>query len=180
MKNILLVFFIFLCCRIKSAEKIKFIGEDIRIFIDSNVVSVFGSYFFRNDSNQEVLAKIFYPFPIDQYHCYPESIFVEEFVYLKNDSGIDLIMRFKAIGIDTLKIFYRQKLKRNQARYILTTTKNWKIPLQRANFIIDMPDNLKRIKFSYRPDSVHYQGMRKSYYITKKDFMPKQDLIIRW
>lgn len=180
MRKVLLAVLIFICCQPKSFNKIKFIGEDIRISIDTNVISVLGSYYFRNDSNQELLAKIFYPFPIDEYHCYPELISVKNFTYIKNDSGIDLIIKFKSSGIETLNIYYQQKLKSNRARYILTTTQHWKMPLQRANFIIDVPNNLEGLKFSYQPDSVRYQDKRKSYYITKKDFMPKQDLIISW
>ncbi|MCX7784619.1 MAG: hypothetical protein N2201_00065 [candidate division WOR-3 bacterium] len=89
-------------------------------------------------------------------------------------------MDFRPQTIETLKVFYQQALKGNQCRYILVTTKYWRIPLEQANFIIDVAENLKDVQFSYLPDSVIHQNNRRYYYLSKKNFMPKKDLTVKW
>jgi hypothetical protein len=148
--------------------------------IDSGKVCIEATYYFKNASNELMSALIFYPFPIDEYHYYPDSVLVFGLDYTKNDSGINFIMKFKPNGMETLQVFYNQKLKDNQARYIVTTTKNWKNPLKEARFIIDLPEDLNNSRFSYKPDSVIKINNRSYYYITKKNFMPDMDIIVTW
>jgi len=150
------------------------------MLVDSGKVSISADYYFKNPSNQTKSALIFYPFPIDEYHYYPDSILVLGLDYTKNDSGVNFIMRFKPNAGDTLKVFYRQKLKDNQARYILTTTKQWQRPLKQAKFIIDVLENFTNLQLSYKPDSIIRRNNRVLYYIAKKNFMPNKDLIINW
>ncbi|MEO0091114.1 MAG: hypothetical protein ABIK61_00145 [candidate division WOR-3 bacterium] len=125
-------------------------------------------------------AKIFYPFPVDEFHNYPDSISIEKFNYIQTDSGVYFTMRFRPQAIETLRVFYRQSLKRNQCRYILTTTKYWRNVLEQADFIIDVAVNLEDVQLSYRADSVIFRDNRRYYYLSKKKFMPEKDLIVKW
>ncbi len=176
----IIIFFIFSGCKSKESYPIRFLNEEIKITVDSGRVSVSGTYYFKNLSNQPKTAKIFYPFPIDEFHYYPDLILVSGLDYCKNDSGISFIMKFKPLAIESLAIFYEQKLKNNQARYILTTTKNWKHPIQEARFIVTLPENDSINQLSYPPDSSNKKEHRIYYYITKKNFMPENDLIVSW
>jgi hypothetical protein len=180
LKKLLLLTLIVIGCQRNSSNPIKFQSEEIRMSVDSSRVSIAATYYFKNDSTQLLRARIFYPFPIDEYHYYPDSIVVLGLDYTQNDSGIDLAMKFEPACIETLNIFYQQKLKGNQARYILTTTKHWKNPLQQSSFIIDIPDNLQNLEMSYLTDSIIQKDSRKYYYLTKRNFMPEQDLVIKW
>lgn len=179
-KILLIAILIFLSCTHRISNPIKFISEEIYMTIDSGKVSISATYYFRNTSNESKSALIFYPFPTDEYHYYSDSISVFGLDYTKNDSGLNFIMKFKPNAVDTLKVFYTQKLKANQARYILTTTKHWREPIREARFIIDLPESFSGIYFSYKPDSLIRTTNRVFYYLSKKNFMPKKDLIIIW
>jgi len=179
-KILLTAIFIVLSCTHQPSDPIKFVSEEIKMSVDSGKVSIYAEYYFKNISNESKSALIFYPFPIDEYHYYPDSILVFGLDYTKNDSGVNLVMRFKPNRMETLQVFYNQKLKGNQARYIITTTKNWKNPLKEARFIIDLPDNFNNPQFSYKPDSVIRNSNRVLYYLCKRNFMPKKDLIVGW
>jgi hypothetical protein len=148
--------------------------------IDSGRVAVSGTYYFKNLTNQTKTAKIFYPFPIDEYHYYPDLILVSGFDYTKTDSGISFIMKFKPLSLESLAVFYEQRLTNTQARYILTTTQRWQNPLVKARFIINVPENFTAIQLAYPPDSSIKKDNRIYYYIMKKNFMPKKDLIVTW
>jgi hypothetical protein len=151
--------------------------------VDSGKVSISANYYFKNYSNEAKSALIFYPFPIDEFHSYPDSIDVVGLKYTKTDSGINFVIHFKPIVIETLRVFYRQRLNDNQARYILTTTQNWQRPLKEARFVIDFSENLaepKFLYFSYKADSLIKRDNRIFYYLYKKNFMPKTDLIAVW
>lgn len=148
--------------------------------VDSGRVTVSGEYFFRNNSKQILKAKIFYPFPVDEFHNYPDSISIENLNYTQTDSGVYFTMQFRPQVIETLRVFYHQSLKRNQCRYILTTTKYWRNSLQQANFIIDVAENLEGVELSYCADSVIFRNNRRYYYLSKKKFMPPKDLIVKW
>jgi len=176
---ILLIFFIISCAR-KESMPIRFLNEEIKMSIDSGRVAVTGTYYFKNITNQNKTAKIFYPFPIDDFHYYPDFILVSGFDYTENDSGISFIMKFKPMAMESLAIFYEQRLNNNQARYILKTTQQWQNPLQEARFIINLPENFTAIHLSYPSDSTINKDNRIYYYINKKNFMPKEDLIVTW
>jgi len=176
----LITFFVFPGCRRQEPYPIRFFREEVKIVIDSFRVTVAGTYHFKNLTNQSKTAKVCYPFPIDEFHFYPDLILTSEFDYTKNDSGITLLKNFKPMAQESLSILYQQKLKDRQVRYILLTTKHWQRPLTEARFVISLPKDFKSPQFSYRPDSLRQQDQRRYYYLTKKNFFPKKDLIITW
>jgi len=149
----------------------------------SGKVLIHGTYYFRNYARETKTAVIFYPFPIDSFHYYPDSILVNGLNYTKKDSGINFIIRFRPLVLETLRVFYQQRLEDNQARYILTTTQNWQRPLKEAKFIIDISESFTYPKFpicSYEADSIIKRGNRFFFYLYKKNFMPQKDLILYW
>ncbi len=176
----IVTFFIFSGCRPKEFYPIRFISEEIKIAIDSFQATVVGTYHFKNLTNQSKTAKIFYPFPIDEFHYHPDLILIAGLDYTKSDTGITFLMEFKPMTTESLSILYRQGLKDKQFRYILLTTKHWQKPIKEAKFIISLPEEFRLTQLSYKPDSLNQQDRRQYYYITKKNFMPQKDLIITW
>ncbi|MBS4015639.1 MAG: DUF4424 family protein [Candidatus Latescibacteria bacterium] len=172
--------FIWGSCTKPQGYPVRFVSEEIRISIDRQEVSVNAVYYFQNFSRELKTGLIFYPFPIDQYHYYPDSIVIAGYDFTRNDSGVNYVMRFRPNAQETVKVFYAQKLKANQTRYILTTTQSWKSPLKQARFIVDMPSEFSKAVFSYEPDSVRLTENRRRYYINEKNFMPDKDLIVNW
>ncbi len=170
----------FLSCHHQIPTPIRFLSEEIKISIDSASVRINGVYIFQNIATQTKTALIYYPFPIDNYHTYPDSISTSIGSYTKSDSGIYFPITFQAHSQETLYVFYRQSLTANQSRYILSTTQKWRYPLQKAIFTIDI-DTTHPIKdISYQPQRTYIFNNRLYYYLEKRNFKPSTDLIIKW
>ena len=120
-----------------------------------------------------------YPFPIDEYHKYPELIEVKGKNFEKVKDGVMFFMSLRPSQEETLEVVYRQKLKDEKARYILKTTKKWNRPLQRADFYIEFPESLN-FKVNYEPDSIKKSGRKRVIYIHRENFMPEEDLWMEW
>ncbi|MEO0116733.1 MAG: hypothetical protein ABIK97_04215 [candidate division WOR-3 bacterium] len=77
-------------------------------------------------------------------------------------------------------VYYEQRLFDKKARYIVKTTQKWQRPLKLANFLIELPESLSSYKISYPVDSTKREGGEMKVYFTKKNFFPKEDIIITW
>ena len=75
---------------------------------------------------------------------------------------------------------YEQMLLKPNVKYILTTTRAWKRPLERARFTVIVPATFEEVSLSYPPDSVCLRGNRAFYYLYKSNFSPETDLEISW
>jgi hypothetical protein len=82
---------------------------------------------------------------------------------------------------DTLVIhtIYRQKLRTDYARYILTSTQNWERPLSRARFEITLPAGATDAVFSF-PFVQEKRGEQEVWVYEATKFLPKKDIIVRW
>jgi len=166
-------------------QPIRFSEENIEILINDEYAIVNGKYTFRNKSNEEVNRTLFYPFPINQFLTYPDRIEVFDqdnkiIPFSKSSSGMyfSLIVPPKEESI--IKVTYSQKLLSNEMKYILTTTQNWKSPLQKAEYKISLPLEFELKGLSLKADSIYSNSTYNIYYINKENFMPDKDLIIKW
>lgn len=185
-KLIIFTFFIFTLASFSHAEMpVKFFKEEINITLKKNSVNVRGLYFFESKSDfDEMKIKMFYPFPVDTSHLYPEKIKVlnpeNPLEFNKKKDGIEWNLYFEPLGVETVLVEYKQKIKEKNATYILTTTKLWKQKIDKATFIIESPEEFKELNFSIKPDSVKSKAKKQFYYITRRYFLPKTDLKISW
>ncbi len=184
-KLIVLIFCIFTLASFSHAEMpVKFFKEEINITLKKNSVNVRGLYFFESKSNLEIDVSMFYPFPIDSSHFYPAKIKVLDpentLDFVKKNTGIKWTLHFEPLGVKTVLVEYKQKIKEKNATYILTTTKLWKQKIDKATFIIEAPEEFKELNFSIKPDSVKTKAKKQFYYITRRYFLPKTDLKISW
>jgi hypothetical protein len=163
----------------------EFKREIVQINIAEGKAEVTGKYWVKAIKAPARL-KIFYPFPRDNYF-YPDEISV-----IYNDTQkLDMTVNRDSQGVcfelilpDTntvpFTVSYSQRLKGNEFRYILSTTKSWGKPLEIAEFIINVPISLKRQSISYQPDNVEINERTLRYLIKREKFWPEQDLIITW
>lgn len=163
----------------KPKLDVKFAKEEINLKIDSTDVTVEGKYYFKNRSNVQKRMKLFYPFPIDTKHNYPYYIEVKGLTFENKDSGITFDVRVKPLEEKEVTVIYSQKTSALDASYILTTTKEWNEPLEESKLIVNVP-SIFNVTLSYKPDSIIRKDNRTFHYITKQNFLPDSDLIIRW
>lgn len=184
MKGILLSILLlsFGLCRGNIAE---FKSEIVQINITAERAEVAGKYWVKA-IKAPARVKILYPFPRDKY------FFPNEVSVIYNDTQkLDMTINRDSQGVcfelilpDTntvpFTVSYSQRLKGNEFRYILSTTKSWGKPLEMAEFIINIPISLKRQSISYQPDNVELDDSTLRYIIKREQFWPEQDLIITW
>ena len=72
-----------------------------------------GMYHFTCSAKQPLVASMFYPFPLDSTHLYPDSIEIRQHGFQKQDSGVSFRMQFRPGTEDSFFAYYRQPLKTN-------------------------------------------------------------------
>jgi len=167
------------------SQSLSFIKEKIEMTIYDSSFTVYGKYYFLNKCDKEINTNFYYPFVINKNFQFPDSIAIKNkknvpVSYSKSEKGI--FFNIKTLPEDTSEFsaFYRQKNLFNKAEYILTTTHNWNVPLQKAEYIVNLPIKLKLKSISLQPDSVKNNSPYKTYFITKENFMPVVNLIVEW
>lgn len=162
------------------ALSIEFYREKITVLLSDDQVTVEGVYYFRNTSFKSQKEIMYYPFPMDKHHPYPHEIKVEDLDFTKGKQGVYWLIEFPLHSTRSVKVRYKQRCDINSATYILTSTKHWKQPLEKAEFMIVVPERWENVTLSYCPDRWETKKGLKYYYISKVDFLPQQDLIIKW
>lgn len=178
-----IIFIIFFCLIVCKPQKpklpVQFEKEEILVTLDSTEIKVEGKYYFKNRTDVQKLMKLFYPFPVDEKHYYPYYIEVKGLTFENKKDGITFDVRIKPFEEKEAVIIYLQKISARDAKYILTTTKEWNEPLEEAKFIVNVPASFNST-LSYKPDSITKKEGRIFYYMTKHNFLPDSDLVVRW
>jgi len=182
------LFFVFLFVNIfkVNSQNIEFYREDLDFKIEKGYFSVDGIYYFCNVSDKALKTNLFYPFPIDSTYGNIDSVFVSlndsipvEF-NRKENNGIYFPVKINAYGTTKYRIKYRQKITGNKTEYILTTTQTWKKPFEIVNYKLIVPNNIKITDISYKADSINKSTINTTYFWKKKNFMPKNNMIINF
>jgi len=166
-------------------QDLSFFYERIEMTVSDSNFTITGKYLFENKNKREFRTSLYYPFVVSDSFSYPDSILVLSSsnipsAYSKTKEGIIFPIKIHAEDTSGFTAFYRQKIFRNKAEYILTTTQNWKGPLKEAEYIINLPLNYNLNSISLKPDRINTGLQFKTYYINKKNFMPKNNLIVEW
>lgn len=170
----------------ESIAKITFERERIDVFISGDTMEVSGIYYFTNNDSITGHMSIYYPFPTDSIHEYPHFIRLiamsanQDTSYTKLSEGIGFNLTVRPGKTDSIKIIYRQRVYYCQGRYILTTTKYWNKPFAKAEYSITFPSHLTLNYWSFEFDSIFQNKGKFTYYAHRKNFMPKEDMIMKW
>jgi len=172
--------------RIGRPMPVEFVSESIRIDITDDRVTVTGSYTLRSSDSAPVAFPLMYPFPIGSGLSYPDTVTVVMAedrlpIPFRENRERGMIMFSVKPGIsDTFVVTYTQKIDGTSARYILTSTKAWGKPLERAVFTVIVPSYFRDVELSYKPDNIRKGRDTVTYTLTRTDFMPDRDLVITW
>ncbi|QQS35645.1 MAG: hypothetical protein IPM56_15580 [Ignavibacteriales bacterium] len=159
---------------------IDFIDEVVQVDCYGGEFEVTGNYTFRNNKGNMVVAKVFYPFPVDEKYNYPHEIYLEEFDYKTLESGVSWAMAFDSSETKSFDIRYKQKTNDKSAKYILYTTQHWENPVLNAKFIISVPKKFLNVKISYPPSKTEEKDNRIFYSFVIKNLKTIKDIIITW
>jgi len=175
---------------LSSAFPLSFDSEWIRLSIAGDSLEVRGTYWLTCRRPTSAPTPLFYPFPRDSLLGGARMVSLMACV----DRGESAPATWKEIpGIwgvrwvvspcsgDTIRLdaVYRQRIRTNYARYIVTTTQKWDRPLRRARFEIRLPAGAEPEEFSF-PFTLKEAGGDRYYGFEAEGFFPDHDIVVRW
>jgi hypothetical protein len=169
-----------------QAQSLQFAEETIEVRVCGQYCTLTGTYTFKNHSHSDTEWSIFYPLLNTTTLPFPDSLAVldmegmQAVPFASAENGLSFIINVPANSGKTYRVFYRQPTPARTMEYILVTTKQWGRPLERATFLIVIPDSLQLTKISLPYDSVEKTRNGHIYYVHKTDFLPEKNLIIKW
>ncbi|MBC8182200.1 hypothetical protein H8E88_13900 [candidate division KSB1 bacterium] len=163
-----------------NSHKVDFYQEKISINCFHEHVEIEGTYFLENLTKANLSITFNYPFPMDDHHPFPYDIEVENHNFWKDSSSAYFNLSMLPNEKKSIIVRYKQRHYNKQITYILTTTQYWGRAIQKADFIITTPLDWKNVNISLKPDKEKMIKDKKVIYITKNDFLPNKDLIIKW
>ncbi len=183
---------------LEAGFPVRFDSERIRLHIVGDSLEVRGTYYFVCERRTQREIPLFYPFPDDSLLGGARMVALAartappdttrgaarpsapaRWESLPRVHGVRWWMP-PCMG-DTLvaESVYRQRLHREYARYIVTSTRAWNRPLRRALFEIHLPDGATPTEFSF--PFTKREGNGQIYYTFEADsFFPDRDIVVRW
>lgn len=167
---------------------IRFYREYVTVEPSHDSTRVSALYYFRNDSDRRVKQGIKYPFPVDRFHLYPRVVRVWEksgddlrpMGFVHRDQNVLWSMELEPREEKVIRVDYTQGIRQPRAIYIVTTTSEWKRPIELAEFEFRVPAGLDSVNLSFEPDRRTVEGDTIVYYTKYIDFMPEADLVVTW
>ena len=158
---------------------IRFKEEVIHLDVDEARLDVDALYIFQNRTRARQLITLFYPFPVDETHAFPDRVEVEGARYKAAKHGLLLRLRFGPGEDRAVTVRYSQAITRPPARYILTSTGAWGEPLDEAEYQVRWPAALEDVRVSY-PGEITREGAQQVLRFSRSDFLPERDLVVDW
>jgi len=185
-KSFIVFIMIFTFSSLVNGQHLSFYKERIEIKINTNHCIVKGIYHFKNSGSLPVIRTIFYPFSDNYNITMADSIRVYDLSqdkplsFTRNNKNIFFELKIPPDTNRIIEVTFSQNTPDMIMEYILLTTKQWKRPLEKAEYVIKLNSNfiLKKLSIDY-----DYKSVSKDfniYYITKTDFMPEQNLLVKW
>ncbi len=168
-----------------SAQPVVFSSERLEIVIYEEFYTLKGQYWFENNNFNTSHTALFYPFVINDELAFPDSFRISTALspgvidYKRSGNGIIFKLSIPPQSTKSYSIFYKQPYKKDKIEYILTSTREWKKPLVSAEYVIDVPKNVRLKSISYEIDSLKYFNNYTRYIIRRNNFMPDKNLIIK-
>lgn len=178
------VFYFLFTCSI--AQIVQFQGETIEITVNGHIACVKGEYYLKNRLGQFKQQSLIYPFIVRDELPFPDSISV----FLMSDSTF---LPFKIIpgaiafsvlldpqSVTCLCVTYFQKTPGHQMEYLLTSTRQWKRPLEFATYIVKLPLQSKIEDFAPEYDQLIRKNGEQILIVRRKNYMPEDNLRLKW
>jgi hypothetical protein len=178
------ILLLFLLAGCAGASSLDFVRENIYVSLRlPDTMCVTGEYFFAAKDGAALTTAVVYPFPVDSTIVFPHAISVTDRTgavsFQSHPEQAMILLPVNVAKGDTSKttVTYRQKLRGNVGRYILTTTQNWQKPLGKCMYEVSVPRDVTLTFLSYESDTVFEKKGALVYRFGKDNFMPTKDLV---
>jgi hypothetical protein len=169
---------------------VRFLSEVVRLVVGVDSLTVEGTYRLLCRAGGPRGVPILYPYPSDDMMGGARTVILEgrspagpwrSLAFREVPGGLGAVWTIPMDLADTLEVrtVYRQALDTMYARYIVTTTRSWGQPLERARFEIFLPRGARAESFSFPFTPGDCRG-RPCYIYETTRFMPDRDIEVRW
>jgi hypothetical protein len=168
------------------AQTVQFQGGTIEITVKEHIACVKGEYYLKNLLKEFKQQSLIYPFIVKDELPFPDSIRV----YLLPDS---VFIPFKIIpgaiafsilldpqSVTCFCVTYFQKTPGHLMEYLLTSTRQWKRPLEFATYIVRLPLQSMIEDFSPEYDQLIRKNNEQILIVRRKNYMPQDNLRLKW
>ncbi len=172
------------------STSVRFVAEEIRVSTDGETIDVEGTYLYRNDAPWPAVLTLAIPFPIDADHPEPFGLAIDE-VHASGrairrlspavrGADVSLRLRFAAREKRRIRLRYCQLTRVAHGRYLLTTTRAWRRPVDRASFTLTLPPSLDPRGSSYPLTDLGRHAGQRRFGFRRTAFWPDRDWQFGW
>ena len=169
---------------------VDFFMEDITLTVSDSAAAISSIYYFRNNQDYTGLFPVAFPFYVDSFSLYPDTIAAYTIydtdtlpISIRRDPARNMAILkipLKAHRVTCWHLDYQQQIRTTRAVYIITSTASWGKPLEDATYRFIVPFNYNNIVTWPEPDTIIRQDDYFEYISHKTDFMPHRDMEIKW
>ncbi|MFA6318381.1 MAG: hypothetical protein WC943_13305 [Elusimicrobiota bacterium] len=167
-----------------SVPLVRFTRERIEVTVRPASIEVDGLYIYENPWPVAVTQGLKYPILSDDRHPLPDSIEVTDtdpatgrdlgpILTLKLGRTPYYSVRVPAKGVRHIRVRYTQEAEDSAGAYLLTTTKPWRRPLEKGEYLLK-PQGVAITSSSYPLDG------REPFSFVRRHFMPDKEWEFTW
>lgn len=154
--------YILLCCAICGAcFGISFEAEELCFSLQRGSWEMDGLFHFANYTAEQVSKTIYFPIPEDSLSLHPELLLLEVLddslatcrFLTQGKGGFSFALTMPARHFCSLRIAYRQTLRGNTAKYIISTANSWGKPLVYASYGLRVAEGITVTKLPFPPQA---------------------------
>ena len=169
---------------------VRFDRERIDIEAGKGRVRVMGLYHYRNASRLPAILNLKVPFPIDRHHPPPEWLALYEsnaegrlladIMPMVRGNVVAFRMIFRPREAKWIRLDYAQPARTASGRYLLTTTRAWRRPLEFADFTLHLPAGCRLVASNYPVTTRISEGPAQTFAFSTTQFFPDHDWEFIW
>lgn len=169
---------------------VRFDRERIEVQVAPGSIQVKGLYHYANASWLPAALTLRVPFPIDSDHPQPDWFALyessedgragAEIPPVVRGSNVSFRLIFRPREAKWIRLDYIQPRRVDRGRYLLTTTKPWRRPMERADYILRLPRDCVLISSNYAVSPAPPSGDGQAFTFSRTNFFPNQDWEFAW
>ncbi len=169
---------------------VRFDRERIEVQANRGRIQVRGLYHYANTSRLPAVLTLEVPFPVDRDHPQPEWFALyesgedgragEEIVPVVRGKDVSFRLIFRPGEAKWIRLDYVQPSHVSRGRYLLTTTRPWRRPIGRADYVLRLPRDFNLRSSNYAVSPAPASGAWQAFTFSKTDFFPEQDWEFAW
>jgi hypothetical protein len=162
----------------------RFTRERIEVTVRSSAIDVNGLYVYSNPWPVPWTQGLVVPFPVDAAHPAPATAEVTE---IDPETGVEVraiplvwiggrphfTVGIPAFGTMYVRVRFTQPCASSSATYLLTTTRPWRRPLERGEYVL-LPRGVRITESNYELNARDQLGF------ARNDFMPDKEWMFTW